>query len=309
MTAAVLWYVIPFLVGAAALGYAYGALIWHVNPPVVAVEGTSMLPTLRTGDLVFLKPVRPADLRKGDIIAVRVPTQDRVTYGLPADVVHRIVRIVHSSGSFYFVTKGDNNPGNDVFTTPPSNVIGELHYVVPDVGFAVLFLQSVAGEIFFGAVALIGVLYYVLGLFDDRREREQDAAQAMHSVLEEAHRIEEALTMALATRTGGSPPAAEEPPSAASERDSADLAVASTSAGPARHDASGFGSPAPSEGPASPETAGRDALGGVGPDVVVSSAAEQLAVLAQVATGRDSAQADTGQKKKSKKRKKSKKKR
>lgn len=303
MAAAVLWYVIPFLVGAAALGYAYGALIWHVNPPVVAVEGTSMLPTLRTGDLVFLRPVHPADLRRGDIIAVRVPTQDRVTYGLPADVVHRIVRIVHSSGGFYFITKGDNNPGNDVFTTPPSNVIGELHYVVPDVGFAILFLQSVAGEVFFGAVALIGVLYYVLGLFDDRREREQDAAQAMRSVLEEAQRIQEALTSALSSQAGGS---ATEEPTASRETPGADLNATPAPDAPVRGDVT----TPPSDGPVAPASPGRDELSGVAAAAVASSrtAAEKSTALVEVATGRDEGTSKTSPKK-SKKSKKSKKKR
>jgi len=206
-----LWYLVPILVGIAALGYIYGALIWHVNPPVVAVEGTSMLPTLRTGDLVFLSPANPNTLKKGDIIAVHVPAQDRTTYALPANVVHRIVRVERSSGQLVFITKGDNNPGNDVFTTAPSNVVGRLRYVVPGVGFFFLFLQSRQGEIFFGAVAVIGLLYFVLGLFDDRRRHLQEAMISVQAVLAETQKLEQELATSQRTSLERSPPSPVDP--------------------------------------------------------------------------------------------------
>lgn len=190
-----LWYLVPCLVGCAALAYIYGAVVWHVNPPVVAVEGTSMLPTLRTGEIVFLAPADPSTLKTGDIIAVRVPTQDRTTYSLPANVVHRIVRVEHTKSGLLFITKGDNNSGNDVFTTPAANVVGRLRYVVPGIGFVFLFIQSPQGEIFFASVALIGLLYYLYGVFDDRRAVAQNTmestVQTMQAVLAEAKKFEQ----------------------------------------------------------------------------------------------------------------------
>ena len=184
--AVVAWYLIPGLLVLSALGYTYVALIMHVNPPVVAVEGTSMLPTLKTGELVFLAPADPKTLKKGDIIAVRVPAQQRATYSLPANVVHRIVRIEHISTGLLFITKGDNNTGNDVFTTPAGNVTGRLKFVVPALGYAFLFAQSIEGEIFFGAVAVIGLLYYLFGLIDDRRSATRDTILSMRAMLAEA---------------------------------------------------------------------------------------------------------------------------
>lgn len=120
-----------------------------------------MLPTLKTGDLVFLAPADPKTLKTGDIAAVHVPSLDRTTYSLPANVVHRIVRIEHTRAGLLFITKGDNNPGNDVFKTPQGNIVGRLRYVVPGIGFAFLFIQSPQGEIFFVSVALIGVAGHV----------------------------------------------------------------------------------------------------------------------------------------------------
>ena len=189
----VLWYLIPSVIALAAIAYTYGALVWHVNPPAVAVEGTSMLPTLHTGELVFLAPANPATLKKGEIIAVRVPTQSRTQYGLPANVVHRIVRIEHTSSGLVFITKGDNNPGNDVFTTSPGNIVGRLRYVVPGVGFAFLFIQSRAGEITLGALALVGLLYYFFGLLEERRATTREALGALEAALIETQKFEEKM--------------------------------------------------------------------------------------------------------------------
>lgn len=191
------WYLIPGILVLLAVGYTYAALILHVNPPVVAVQGTSMLPTLKTGELVFLAPADPNTLKKGDIIAVRVPAQQRSTYDLPVNVVHRIVRIEHISTGLLFITKGDNNSGNDVFTTPAGNVAGRLKFVVPALGYAFLFGQSVEGEIFFGAVAVIGLLYYLFGLFDDRRRIARDTVLSMQAMLAEAQRSQSASREAL----------------------------------------------------------------------------------------------------------------
>jgi len=191
------WYLLPGLIVLAALGYTYAALIWHVNPPVVAVQGTSMLPTLKTGELVFLAPPDPSTLKKGDIIAVRVSAQQRTTYDLPANVVHRIVRIEHISTGLLFITKGDNNSGNDVFTTPAANVAGRLKFVVPALGYAFLFGQSREGVIFFVAVAVIGLLYYLFGLIDDRRRVARDTVRSMQAMLAEAQESQSASRQAL----------------------------------------------------------------------------------------------------------------
>ncbi|MHB1087993.1 MAG: signal peptidase I [Acidimicrobiales bacterium] len=191
------WYLLPGLIVLAALGYTYAALIWHVNPPVVAVQGTSMLPTLKTGELVFLAPPDPSTLKKGDIIAVRVSAQQRTTYDLPANVVHRIVRIEHISTGLLFITKGDNNSGNDVFTTPAANVAGRLKFVVPALGYAFLFGQSREGVIFFVAVAVIGLLYYLFGLIDDRRRVTRDTVRSMQAMLAEAQESQSASRHAL----------------------------------------------------------------------------------------------------------------
>lgn len=74
----------------------------YTHTPVVAViTGNSMLPLLREGDIVFLTQVDPGDIRPGDIIVFK---SRRGSY-----IIHRVMDVVYFNGSYYYVTKGDNN--------------------------------------------------------------------------------------------------------------------------------------------------------------------------------------------------------
>lgn len=189
----VLWYGVPALALVAVVAYILGATVGHANPPVVPVEGLSMRPTLQGGDLVVLKGVNPATLRKGDIIAVKVPKTARDQYSLPGEIVHRIVRIGHDSGGLFFITKGDANHGADVFQTRPGDVVGELELDLPAAGYPLLFFRSRQGEIFLGVAGLIVLCYFALGLFEERRAYVEGSVLTMQTVLREAQRDDATL--------------------------------------------------------------------------------------------------------------------
>jgi len=192
-----LWWVLPGFVVAVVVAYILGAVIGHVNPPVVPVQGLSMRPTLQGGDLVFLENVNPKLLRKGDIIAVTVPPDVQKQYALPSHIVHRIVKINHNpSTGLSFVTKGDANAGSDVFTTQPNDVVGKLRFVIPGAGYPFLFLRSRQGEIFLGAAALLLLLYFGLGLMEDRRVVVEGTAATMQNVLAETQELRLAVEAA-----------------------------------------------------------------------------------------------------------------
>lgn len=182
------WYVVPALAVLAALGYIGLSVAWHSNPPFTAVQGTSMEPFLQTGDLVLLHGVNPASLKKGDVIAVEVPKSARSRYGLPAQVVHRIIAIYHRGGGLVFQTKGDNNPGPDVFQTPAADVVGEMTGKVNGLGYPILFFQSRQGIIFLGAAGGLILIYLFLGFLDKRKE-EDPRVVLMASVLDETRQL------------------------------------------------------------------------------------------------------------------------
>jgi signal peptidase I len=173
---------LPAVVLLAVGAYFVGIGIDHADPPVIAVQGHSMQPTLVTGDLVVVEGVNPSTLKVGDVIAVTVPTAARQKYDLPPHVVHRIVKITHTPAGPVFTTKGDNNPSPDVFKTTAVDVIGEVHYTVPDLGFVVLFFGSKEGHIFLGAVGAVVVVYLAIGAWEKRQRSVQGLVETIESL-------------------------------------------------------------------------------------------------------------------------------
>lgn len=72
---------------------------------LAVVRGTSMLPTLREGDVVLLVKAGPDEIEVGDVVVFRAG---------PKLIIHRVVEIRIVGGEHYYVTKGDNNPVEDV---------------------------------------------------------------------------------------------------------------------------------------------------------------------------------------------------
>jgi len=190
---ALLWYGLPALALAVVFSYIAAAIVLHVNPPVVPVEGVSMRPTLQAGDVVFLEGVAPSRIHKGDVIAVNVPKEARQKYSLPGRVVHRVVKIEHTSIGLVFQTKGDANPGPDVFKVPADEVVGRMTGHVAGLGYPVLFFRSTQGKILLGAIALVVLLYFLMGLFEERQVTVEGTALGLQAVLAETRELRAAL--------------------------------------------------------------------------------------------------------------------
>lgn len=88
---------------------------WHIayGLQAVVVDGRSMLPTLQTGDIVFIEKVNPADIRVGDVIVYRFTGNFYGIYLDNALIIHRVIYRYYHNGILCFVTKGDNNPFPD----------------------------------------------------------------------------------------------------------------------------------------------------------------------------------------------------
>ena len=76
-------------------------------------------------------------------------------------VTHRIVSIDDSSASRIFQTKGDANSDPDIFSVPASNVIGELVFVLPVVGYLPGFLKD--NRIVYVLMIIVPVLLIIFG--------------------------------------------------------------------------------------------------------------------------------------------------
>lgn len=107
------------------------------NVGFVKVAGTSMLPTMKDGDLVFTW--RTARYRVGDVVAYRVPK------GEAAAGAHVIHRIIGGNARDGYQVQGDNRKGPDYWRPHPDDVIGRRWVRLPGGGALLSILASPLG--------------------------------------------------------------------------------------------------------------------------------------------------------------------
>ena len=140
--------------------------------PLLVVKTGSMEPTLNVGDVILIdEGVRPEEIRtgpQGDVIVFYKP-------GTRELIVHRAVGWAGGG----FITKGDANPGIDLWApVPPENLVGKwTGFKIPywtGVGYASLFLR---GEIYppYGRILLLTLIILNIALIvRDLAERKED---------------------------------------------------------------------------------------------------------------------------------------
>jgi signal peptidase len=123
------------------LGMAVVALVWlntgvfGVRPSIV--DGGSMEPTMRTGDIVVVQTVRPDRLKVGDVVMYHFGRKS---------VVHRIVAMDGQPGSPTLETRGDANRVNDV-PVPFKGVQGRVVLTIPSLGQPVIWTREQLGRL------------------------------------------------------------------------------------------------------------------------------------------------------------------
>ena len=127
--------------------------------PIMVVTSGSMVPTLKIGWAILVKSVPHSQIRVGHIIVYRSTDPQ-----IPDPIVHRVISINNLSGQLDFITKGDANPVADnvagfepPYGIPQSRVIGEVVYIIPYLGYVILFLKQ--PPIYF---LLIGLIIFLI---------------------------------------------------------------------------------------------------------------------------------------------------
>jgi len=85
------------------------------------VVGESMKPTLRSGDLLIIKDVDPAEIEIGDIITVRYDD---------SSITHRLVEKIEGDPNYYRL-KGDGKEEPDPGVFEESKIMGKMVLVLP----------------------------------------------------------------------------------------------------------------------------------------------------------------------------------
>ncbi len=95
-----------------------------------AVSGSSMEPSLRSGDLVLVSRGNK-EIKKGDLVVYRHPEEDFF-------VVHRVAA---AAGRFYY-TCGDANSCSDPTAVNGARVVGRVCLVIPRLGRFLQFFKK-----------------------------------------------------------------------------------------------------------------------------------------------------------------------
>lgn len=131
-----------FLVGIRLFGY---------TP--YSIASSSMSPTYKKGDLVYTKPIKLNDLKRGDTIAF-IASEEKLL------ITHRVIDIDEENKLIY--TKGDSNSKADTNAVKYEDILGKVEFKIPFIGHVSRFFTSKYGKyVFLTLVAILLVLLFL----------------------------------------------------------------------------------------------------------------------------------------------------
>lgn len=122
-----------------------GIRLFKLTP--YAIIGGSMEPTYKVGSLVYVSNVDPANIKVDSVITYVLNEEGVVS-------THRVVGV--DKVKQQFKTKGDANKNVDGLPVHFNNVLGEVKFAIPYLGYLSVFINSQYG------VAIIVTLLIVL---------------------------------------------------------------------------------------------------------------------------------------------------
>jgi signal peptidase len=127
----------------------------------------SMEPALPVGSLVLVEPKAPEEVKVGDILTFRSPSD------ADQQVTHRVVEIRGEGSALHFETKGDANEALDRYPVPAGEVVGTVRWHVPQLGYLVERVGTGRGFILLvlipGVIIICGEVWNIVNAV--RRER------------------------------------------------------------------------------------------------------------------------------------------
>ena len=142
---------------------------------VFTVVSGSMEPTYSVGDMIYVKPVEPEDIKAGDVITFVM--NENLVVG-----THRVTEVEQREEHLYFNTKGDANDTVDAAAVMDENVLGEPVFAIPLLGYVSAWVERPPGS--YVAVAVATMLLAIVILPDffggskSKRQKEIDEAVA-----------------------------------------------------------------------------------------------------------------------------------
>jgi len=120
------------------------------NLHFLVVISSSMDPTIRSGDVIVVRSIRPEDVHVNDVITYKHILENRVRY-----ITHRVINITKErvegkeKSIIFFQTKGDANENPDSYKVSEENLIGKLIFLIPLIGYLINFIHQTIGLLIF----------------------------------------------------------------------------------------------------------------------------------------------------------------
>ena len=106
----------------------------------LSVQSDSMLPTFKTGDLIFIKKCDTTKLKEGDIVTFHTIIQNQYVLN-----THRIEKIEEYGSIRTYTTKGDNNIIEDTHIISDGDIVGKYVGKLPGFGKVIDFISGSTG--------------------------------------------------------------------------------------------------------------------------------------------------------------------
>lgn len=153
----VLWLILILMIIYNVINTVYGVFNKKLDlrigkATMYTTEDKTMIPTIKTNDLIITKKCQPDDLNLQDII---IFDENGITK------IQRITKIQGHGENSYYTTKGDNNYHNNNVIIEYNQIKGKFEKRIPLLGLIVKMLQSKITTVF---VIIILVLLFVFNM-------------------------------------------------------------------------------------------------------------------------------------------------
>ena len=114
-----------------------------------AVQTGSMAPTIKVGDLIFVK--EQENYKVDDIVTFQGGRGESET-----TITHRIIGVDEDG---VFTTKGDFNTATDIDKVPEENIVGKYVFRIPFLGYPVNFVRTPIGFLILIVIPAVIISY------------------------------------------------------------------------------------------------------------------------------------------------------
>ena len=121
------------------------------------IQSGSMEPTIKTGDVILVR--KQTNYQENDIVTFIGERNRKVT--------HRIIEVKQTNDGLKFKTKGDANRSIDQDQINPEQIIGQMAFRFPKLGYAITFARKPKGIILLLIIPLAVIILDELNKVSD----------------------------------------------------------------------------------------------------------------------------------------------